>query len=184
MRTNPEPHHGSWLVTISLAAAGILYLVVSFLPTSRAIGGLRDEIRAAENYIARTASLTLSLSQTQAELERTKEYTAGYRQRLPIRGSFSALLGRITKQADMAGASTTRIEPQAATEFDTLRAVPVVFHTKGSFVEISRLLAGLESLPERLWLDDVRLAAAREAGQKMQCELRLVVFAGSSDSSD
>jgi len=184
MKTDPQPHHGSWLVTISLSAAGILYLVFSFLPTSRAIGALREEINGATNYIEQASSLTLSLSQTQTELERTREYTNGYRQRLPVRGSFSALLGRITKQADMAGASTTRIEPQTATELDTLRVIPIVFSAKGSFIELSRLLAGLESLPERVWLEDVRLTAAREAGQKMECELRLVVFAGSSDNSD
>jgi Tfp pilus assembly protein PilO len=184
MAKQSQPRYGSWTVTISLTAAGILYLLFSFLPTARAIKELRDEIRSDEIYITQASSLTVALAQTQTELERTREYTTHWRQRLPTHGTFSAFLGRITKQADVAGAGTTRIEPQPEVELDTLRVVPVVFAAKGSFVEISRLLAGLEGLPERIWLEDVRLAATREAGQKMKCELRLVVFAGNSEISD
>jgi Tfp pilus assembly protein PilO len=172
------------LVTVSLAAAGCLYLLVSFLPTSRAIRAIRVEIRDDEAYIEQAASLAKSIAQTEAELNRTREYSETFCQRLPTRSTFSSLLGRITKQADIAGASTTRIEPQTAADLDTLRLVPVVYKAKGSFADLSRLLAGLEGLPERIWLDDVRLTAKPEAGQKMECELKLVVFAGISESSD
>ncbi|HEV2972178.1 MAG TPA: type 4a pilus biogenesis protein PilO [Pirellulales bacterium] len=184
MRKKSQPRYGSWTVTISLAAATVLYLLVSFFPTARAIKSLRDEIRNDESYITHATSLTIALAQNQSELERTREYTTSSRQRLPTHGTFSALLGRITKQADVAGAGTTRIEPQPEVELDTLRVVPVVFAAKGSFVEICRLLAGLEGLPERMWLDDVRFEALRETGQKMKCEMRLVVFAGKSENSD
>ena len=176
--------YGSWLVTSSLVAAGILFLIFSFLPTSRTIQSLRDEIRSDEKYIAQTSSLTLALTQTQANLDRTIEYSANWRQRLPNHATFPAILGRITKQADVAGASMTRIEPQAALDLDTLRVIPIVFAAKGSYVDISRLLAGLEGLPEHVWLEDVRLEGSRQAGQKMLCELRLVVFAGNLEISD
>lgn len=184
MRNPPQPTYASWLVTVSLTAAGCLYLLVSFLPTARAIRAIRDEIREEETYIEQTVALPKSIAQTEGELNRTREYAATFRERLPTRGTFSSLLGRITKQADIAGASTTRIEPQAAADLDTLRLVPVVYKAKGSFADLSRLLAGLESLPEQIWLEDVRLTAKPEAGQKMECELKLVVFAGISESSD
>jgi Tfp pilus assembly protein PilO len=184
MRNNSQPRCGSWTVTISLAAAGVLYLLFSFLPTARSIKVLRDEIQGNENYIAQASTLSIALAECQTQLERTKEYTSNWRQRLPTRGTFPALLSRITKQADVAGASTTRIEPQATMDLDTLRVIPVVFSAKGRFIEISRLLAGLESLPERVWLEDVRLNSAREHGKKVTCELRLVVFAGNSEISD
>jgi Tfp pilus assembly protein PilO len=161
-----------------------MYLLVSFFPTARAIKSLREEIRSDESYIAQATSLTIALAQDQSELERTREYTTNSRQRLPAHGRISAFLGRITKQADVAGAGTTRIEPQPEVELETLRVVPVVFAANGSFVEISRLLAGLEGLPERIWIEDLRLEGAREIGQKMKCELRLVVFAGNSEISD
>jgi Tfp pilus assembly protein PilO len=184
MKSHPKTRHGSWPVTLSLAAAGILYLAFSFFPTSRAISQVREEIRTTENVISQSASLALSLSQTEAELKRTKEYTGAVRQRLISRSALSALIGRISREADMAGARTTRIEPQPAAEFETLRVVPVIYKANGGFVEISRLLTGLEGLPEPVWLEDVQLTAARESGQNVECDLTLAVFAGRSESSD
>jgi Tfp pilus assembly protein PilO len=176
--------YDSWLVTSTLAGAGVLYLLCSFLPTSRAIHALRDEIREHKTYIADATSLTSVIAQSQAERDRSAEYAAGWRQRIPTPATFSALLGRITRQADLAGTETTRIEPQTAIELATLREVPILFSAKGNFGQISRLLAGLEHLPERIWLEDVRLEQMRESRQEIKAELRLVVFTGNSDISD
>jgi Tfp pilus assembly protein PilO len=184
MKPHSQTRRGSWPVTLSLAAAGILYLVFSFFPTSRAISQLRDEIRLAESFIDQSASLTISLSQTEAELKRTKDYIAAARQRLTARAALSALIGRISREADLAGATTTKIEPQAASELETLAVVPVIYKANGAFADICRLLVGLEGLPEPVWLEDVQLTASRENGQKMQCDLTLAVFAGHSESSD
>jgi Tfp pilus assembly protein PilO len=176
--------YDSWTVTLSLAAAGILYLVCSFWPTSRALQALRDEIREHKTYIADATSLTSVIAQSQTQRDRSWEYAANWRQRLPTPATFSALLGRITRQADLAGAETTRIEPQPAIELATMRAVPILFSAKGNFGQVSHLLAGLERLPERIWLEDVRLEQARESRQRIKVDLRLVVFTGNSDISD
>jgi Tfp pilus assembly protein PilO len=176
--------YDSWLVTATLAGAGVLYLVCSFMPTARAMQGLRDEIREHKTYIADAMSLTSVLAQSQAQRDRSAEYAAGWRQRIPSPATFSALLGRITRQADLAGAETTRIEPQTAIELDTLRAMPVLFSAKGDFGQIRRLLAGLERLPEGIWLEDVRLEQMRESRQEIKANLRLVVFTGNSDISN
>jgi Tfp pilus assembly protein PilO len=179
-----QPRYGSWLVTISLAAAGILYLMFSFLPTARIVRELRDEIRLRQDFITQSDYLTASLAQAQRNLEAAKRYSTDWQQQLPSPATFPALLGRLTKQADLAGASTTHFEPQAPVEFDLLRQVPVVFEASGSYAEISRLLNGLEQMPERIWIDDMRLEAPRETGQKMQCNLKLTVFAVNSEKSD
>jgi Tfp pilus assembly protein PilO len=171
-------------VTLSLAAAGILYLVFSFFPTSRAISQLRDEIRSTERFINQSASLAISLSQTDAELKRAKDYTSGAGQRLTKRAGLSALIGRISHEADLAGATTTKIEPQAASDLETFSVVPVIYKANGGFTDVCRLLVGLERLPEPVWLEDVQLTAARDSGQKMQCDLTLAVFADHSESSD
>jgi Tfp pilus assembly protein PilO len=176
--------YDSWLVTSSLVGAGILYLVCSFLPASRAIKALRDEIREHKTYIADATSLTSMIAQSQAQRDRSLEYAAAWRQRIPTPATFSALLGRITRQADLSGAETTRIEPQSAIELASLRAVPILFSAKGNFGQISRLLAGLEHLPERIWLEDIRLEEMRESRQDIKADLRLVVFTGNSDISD
>jgi Tfp pilus assembly protein PilO len=171
-------------VTISLAAAGILYLVFSFFPTSRAISQLRGEIRSTERFIDQSASLAISLSQTETELKRTRDYTSGARQRFTRRAAVSALIGRISREADLAGATTTKIEPQAPSELETFSIVPVIYKANGGFADVCRLLVGLEGLPEPVWLEDVELTASRENGPKMQCDLTLAVFADHSESSD
>src|SRR5690242_810177 len=80
MKPYAQARRGSWPVTLSLAAAGILYLVFSFYPTSRVISQLRDEIRSTESFIDQSASLAISLVHTEAELRRTKDYVGGAHQ--------------------------------------------------------------------------------------------------------
>ena len=184
MANTSKPRYGSWLVTISLAIASVVYLMFSFLPTAREIKALDEQIHNDEMYAAGTAALTRSLAQTQAELDRTKAYLADWRRRLPTQGGVAALLARITRQADAAGAGMTRIEPQTPEVLDTLHVVPIVFGAKGTFAEIGRLLTGLESLPERVWLEDVKIDAGSQAGKDAKCTLRLAIFADNSEISD
>jgi len=182
--SNSPLKRGSWLVTLALAGGGLLYLVYAFLPNGRAIHALREEICSRQKFGAQTPVLTASLGALQKQLDETRSYVAENRRRLPDGARLPELGSRMTKQADLAGAHTTHFEPQPPKELAGLRMVPVAFNARGSYPEICRLLAGLEALPERIWVNELRFEPAQESGKDTECILKLIVFAGNSEKSD
>jgi Tfp pilus assembly protein PilO len=182
--SNSPLQRGSWLVTLALAGGGLLYLFCAFLPNTRAIHALREETRSRQMFAAQVPVLTATTAALQRQLERTKSYVAENRRRLPDGARLPELDSRMTKQVDLAGAHTTHFEPQPAKELAGLRMVPVAFNARGSYPEICRLLAGLETLPERIWVEEMRIEPAREFGKDAECSLKLIVFAANSENSD
>jgi Tfp pilus assembly protein PilO len=175
---------GSWLVTIALAVAAGVYMFYSFIPTAAAIRQQREEIRTRQEFITQSTYMPQILADTQKQIDRANEYSARWHARLATPSRLPALLGRITKQADLAGTSTTRFEPQVAHQLEQLRDVPITFGTRGSFAQVGGMLARLEQMPDLIWVDEMRLSEAREDSENVQCELRLIVFAGNSEKSD
>ncbi len=175
---------GSWTVTLAVSAAALVYLFCSFLPTARAIRELRSEIRAREDFIAKSTSLPSAIVATQRELDQVSHYTARRKEHLPAAVQVPALLERMTRTAEAAGTSTTHFEPQTPRNLQQLRLVPILFGVHGGYGQICRMLAELERLPERIWVDELRLEAPRETGQQAECNLKLIIFAGNSEKSN
>jgi hypothetical protein len=53
----------------------------------------------------------------------------------------------------------------------------------GSYCDICKLIAGIEGLPENVWIEQLKFEKSQEAGKDMKCELKLEVFAVNSDKS-
>jgi Tfp pilus assembly protein PilO len=182
--SNSPLQRGSWLVTLALAGGGLMYLLCAFLPNARAIHALREEIHSRQSFAAQMPVLTATTAALQKQLDQTKSYVVENRRRLPDGARLPELGSRMTRQADLAGAHTTHFEPTAPKELVGLRMIPVAFNVRGSYAEICQLLAGLESLPERIWVDEMRIEPERESGKDAECNLKLTVFAANSEISD
>jgi Tfp pilus assembly protein PilO len=175
---------GSWIVTIALSGAAAAYLFYSFFPTAAVIHQQREEIRKKQEFINQSITLPQMLAETQKQIDRAHAYSTRWHARLATRTQLPALLAQITKQADLAGTSTTRFEPKPSRKMGTLDQVPISFGTRGTFVHEAGMLAQLEELSDLIWVDELRLTCQRENGKAVECELKLIVFAGNSENSD
>jgi len=175
---------GSWLITLALGAAALIYLFCVFLPTARAIHRTREEIRMQQEFIAQATFLPAALADTQQKLDAAHEYAASWHNRLTVPSRLPELLGRLTRQADLAGSNTTRFEPQKPSNYEYFRTVPIKFDAHGSYAQVAALLARLEQLPELIWVDELRLTTTSEATKNVQIDLNLTVFAGNSEKSE
>lgn len=182
--SSPAIRRGSWLVTLALGAAALVYLYCVFLPTSRKIRQMRDQIRTQDEFIGHATFLPAALADAQKQLEAANRYTAKWHEHLASPGHLGELLARLTKQADLAGASTTRFEPQKPRDRDYLSTVPIKFDARGSFSQVAALLGRLEQLPELIWVEELKIAPASEATKNVQIDLNLTVFAGNSEKSE
>jgi Tfp pilus assembly protein PilO len=182
--TNPRLRRGSWLVTSALAGGGLLYLFCSFLPNARAIHALHDEIRSRQQFGSQAPSVMATAIATQKQLDHSKAFIADSKHQLPGPTQMPELSGQIARQTDLAGARTTHFQPLPSKAMSGLQLVPMELNVDGTFDQVDRLLARIESLPERIWVDDIKITREREDGKDEQCAIKLSVFAENSDKSN
>ena len=175
---------GSWVVTLPMACAAIVYLAFLFLPRMKAIGAVMEQLHTKQNYIAQAVKMRPMLHRIEVELAEATAYNAQWQARCPRSSELSALFGRISQLAKQQGTTVTRFEPLPAVEYQTLHRVPVTLGVKGSFAAIDSLIASVEGLPISIWIEDVKLTAPREPGQSAMCEMSLAVFVDNREKSD
>jgi Tfp pilus assembly protein PilO len=177
----------SWKNGLILVVATLLtigYVVVWFLPMRRELSRLRDERAEKRAYVATTEALNSQLATIQRELDRTRAFANEWKATTPLGSDLSPMFAQIHQAVRTTGAAVTRFEPQAAIPREHLKQVPVQMHALGEFDQIAQALVALEKVPGGVWVDDLKLTQARESGQKVQCEAKLIIFAVGAEISE
>ncbi|MHC4181634.1 MAG: hypothetical protein ACYSWU_29435, partial [Planctomycetota bacterium] len=115
----------SWIVTVSLAAAAVAYMAVSFLPNKRAIGEARTQLKRKQDYIVQSGSLTTALRMAEEELKKARAHNTAWEENAPVAAELSPLYGRIHELAKAAGTTITRFDPEPAIRCKKISQVPL-----------------------------------------------------------
>lgn len=183
-RTPFKLKRNSLMVTLPLAGITALYVWYVYLPLRRTIADLRQQCTHHEQMLAHAQTLGGTIGIRQQELEECKAFAQKHLGGLPEAQEAVDTLGEIALLADQAGAKMERFEPAPVEKLEFLARVPVNLTCAGDFERLFNFLARLESMPRKLWIEDLHIEAPREIGQKARCELKLVVFAKRSGNSD
>ena len=176
--------HSSLTITVLVAGAALAYVFFFFLPKMRVLEGVRQQIHSKQDYVDRSAKLVASIHQAKKTMEETRSYTDVQKSYCVKQEDLTALFGKLNQIGRKSGVKTTRFEPQAAVAYQTLAKVPILLTVKGQFGSIQSLLYELENLPATIWVEDLKLVAAREDGKATECSLTVGVFTSNSDKSD
>ena len=180
----PKFNHGNLAITVCLMGVAVAYVMVFLLPRERAIGRLREEASAKQDYVVQRGQLGAVLQTTQELLGKARQYNATWKQASEGRHTLSSLFGRISALARAAGATTTRFDPEPIVDYDKLRKIPVRMDCTGSFAQICRFVRDLERLPQVIWIEGIRLEKLSENRGVVKCELDLAIFVDNPDNSD
>lgn len=180
----PKFDHGNLAITVCLVGMTVAYVMVFLLPRERAIGRLREEASAKQDYVVQRGQLGTVLQTTQEQFDKTRQYNATWKQASEGRHTLSSFFGRISALARAAGATTTRFDPEPVVDYDNLRKVPVRMDCTGSFAQICRFVQELECLPRIIWVEDMRLEKLPGNTGIVKCELDLAIFVDNPDNSD
>jgi type IV pilus assembly protein PilO len=176
--------HGSWLLTIPLAALGLGYVYFFYLPARKAMAEIRDEVKAKQEYIDKAQMVPAQLLSVQTELDKAKSYTAACDKAGLAGAELPTLFGRIAEVAKRSGAATTRFTPESAVKHDKIKRVPLTVALTGTFPQVEEFIRGLESLPARIWIGSLKMDASEKSGRSVKLEISLDVFANNSEDSD
>lgn len=180
---NSKWHRGSWLVTLSVSAVSLGYLGFVFLPGNRGIADLRHELRNKQDFIAAAGQLAVQVHHAKAELIETQAYTAGWRGRGDTSAEMATVFGEIAQITQDAGVTTTRFAPGTAVEYECLTRLPLSLSCDGTFAHVRALLAGLERLPQRIWIRECKLEGDVRVSDLVHCQIDLAIFADKTEDS-
>lgn len=172
------------LVAGGLGGIVTAYLLLLFLPQKRTIEGLRAEIAEKQAVVAESPALTARRLVLEQELLATAEYVRCWEGGTDESADVARLFGQIAHVARQSGSDTTAFKPEPAVAYETFSRIGLRIACKGGLPQIHEMLLRLEQMPQRVWIDHVRIERPGKEGAVCTAELRLEVFAGRSDFSD
>jgi Tfp pilus assembly protein PilO len=175
---------GNWLITVPLVGLTIGYIGLFDTPARRAAKNLRLELDASQAQAAQGPLIMKQIAEAQSELARTKAFVADWCESSATQGGSAAMLGEISRLSRRAGTRTTRLEPGSSPDHEELYSLALTLVSLGSFEEVFELLRGIESLPQAVWIEELRIGRKPGNEEELQCELKLAVFAGKPEISD
>jgi Tfp pilus assembly protein PilO len=170
----------TWLVTGSLAAAAIAYVVFIFLPLQNSINKLRQRVQERRQQIMQAESLVGTVAQTHIRLAAAREVCQQWRAVAPRQAQLITHYASLSQQADEAGVAIDRVDPLPAVELNLIAQQNVTMQFHAPFSAVFDLIRRLESLPGTLWLRDLRLQAS-ENDNTLRGELTLTIFVDRTD---
>jgi Tfp pilus assembly protein PilO len=182
--TSKLAQNRSWVVTIALAGGALAYAYFVFLPYQREIGLLKDQLRAAHDYIVQSDSVRQSIAEAEDELRLTREFAKAWRRSAPHASQWAPSLGAISQAAKESHTATVRFEPQTPFRLEAIHRVSILLGSRGEFAQLQDLLGRVESLPQSVWIEELRLARPAENSPILSCELNLALFADNHEDSD
>ncbi len=176
--------HGSWFVTVPLAVGVALFYWLVFSPMQQEIQAMREELDQKQDYVVATVSDQAAIEAATREIEQARRYADAWLRPASTGGRLPEVVRDINQQAIASGALVRRLDPQPATAMQTLRRMPVSISLSGSFDQLVRVLASLESMKQALWVNEIHLDRKSEDRGDVQCRAEMVVFANKTGISD
>ena len=174
----------SLLISLPLAGAALAYVFLFFLPRREAMAELKREITSKQDYISEAPKLKTSIGEAQQSLATANAYNQAEAARCVPAADVTKLFGKINQLAKQSGVRTTRFEPQAAVQYQSISKVPVSVTVEGRFASIQALLYGIENLGATVWVDDLKLATGKEDRKGVECSWMLGIFVDNPEKSD
>lgn len=174
----------TWLVTLPIALGASAYVWFVFLPGKRAIAELDAEMQTKQMFAANVHQTAAAIRRLEHLTHQTQAYNNDHRLPAATSGQFARLYGRIAQTAREAGVRTTRFAPEPPAAYEQFQKVSLRLGCVGTFAQVSRLLGGLERLPQPIWVDSISMQPEAEDGEHVRCEFMLGVFVDNFADSD
>jgi Tfp pilus assembly protein PilO len=174
MRRSIDPR--SLLATVALGAGALAYLYFGFLPGKREIAEVRYEALEKQDYVLRIERLAAATAPLENELREARQYVEQTRGSTPDEGDLSALMFALSDEAERAGVTLLRVDPEDREPLATLAKAPLSISCQGGFSELHAFFVALERAPFVLWTDSLVLNPAMPDSPVLLCEWKVTAF--------
>ena len=170
----------SWILVVSLTAAGAAYLTLRLLPEERTIRGLQQQIAAKQNYIDRSNGLRGPMEIARQKLGRARnEIDARRKDWVP-----SDAQSKIDQLLEDAGVKATQFDPESGEPYENVCESALKIECVGSFAQIYDFLKSVEGLHLAVWVNYLQIENTDGAGGELVSKLELAVFTDNAGNSN
>jgi Tfp pilus assembly protein PilO len=175
---------GGWVVIVPLTGVLAAYLYFIFFPGMRTMREEQAEMVTKRAYLAQSAARTARLEAAEKEAAATIEYLRQWRGTATKSSDVARLFGDLSECLKQSGATTTVFRPEAKQPSAVVDRVPLTVACVGTFTQLQSMLASIESLPQRIWIEEAIFERDAKDGEKMRAELKPVIFVNNFEISD
>lgn len=175
---------GGWIAILPCTAAVAAYLFLVFLPGMREIHQLRADMVVKQRYLSESAVRAAREKAVETEEAETREYLQRGRNGAGSKAEGAALFGELSEQFRSAGVTMTMFRPEPKSLHVAVDRLPATVQCQGTFLQLQSLLASLEQLRHRIWIEELLLERGAEIEGNVKCELRLAIFVDNFEISD
>ena len=174
----------SWILTVAISGAALVYALFVFLPTQKSIASLRSDLSQQRNEVLELGSLEAEIVSLERRIVTARATIDEWQEDAPTEQESATFIGVVSQLAQRAGARVERITPRSVVKMAAIQKNPADLTVEGDFVQIARFLRSLEQRPETIWLTRLNLTDKGKTGATVRCELSFTVFSDNSDNSD
>jgi len=165
----------------AMAAA---YLFLFYMPRRQTIERLRSEIAEKRKYVLQAAQIGLTIEAARKDLDKAFAFNTRWNKIAPKVDDMPSMFAEMTETIRQADLTPTRFDPEPPNRLQKIAQIPVSIGLTGSYRDIYEVLNKLESMPQGLWIDGVKIAASTKNGETTDAEVSLVVFANNLEELD
>lgn len=175
---------GGWAVIVPFTAAIVVYLWFVFFPQMREIRSMREEIAEKQQFIAGIAQRSAREKEIDDEQAATRDYVERYRGATGKPSDVAGLFATLSELLQQSGVKTTMFRPEPKQSLAVVERLPVTIGCTGDHERVQSLLASIERMNQRIWVDEITIERGKETGEGMRCELRPAIFVNNFEISD
>ena len=123
---------------------------------------IHREIAESQSRIDSIPLMLAERAHLQSRLDKQARQAAELNERVPTESHVSDVLHKVASLASQSGLTITRLEPLPSVEFNSYAAQPFHLGCRGTFVDIGKFLAGLETQSRLVTFGDVELTCGSE----------------------
>jgi Tfp pilus assembly protein PilO len=168
--------HSSWIVTVPLTAAVLLYLMFLWLPANNELAAMRKNYAIMQEVVLDATNQETSMAATIRDYEKARAIASQWSQSSPGKRDILPLYERIGGLAKDAGLTLLQLDPEPMIAYENFRELPITVVSLGQYRQIHEFVRGIENLPAEIWIKSMNMEKTPSPGGQVRCRMDLAVF--------
>lgn len=169
------------VVTIGLAAVALL---VAYLPMSLQKGVYEKQAAEGVAFLDRKPAIHARHTRLTEQLAASEALLANLLARIPDEPQESEFLAQLVQLAQESGLATKEFRPGETTKEGKLGQVEIQFSASGTYEQICRFLAGLQSMPRFCRVNSLKVTVEDPLADTYPVDVGLMVYFTAKDKTD
>ncbi len=159
-----------------LVVAGAAYALVVYLPQTRRLTAVRDQLARVNEQYEQDAVKARTIPQLQADVEQLKREFHNFDRRLPNQQELGEFLREISSTGEAGQLANQTITPGNPSSGPLYNRLPILMDFRCSFVELVEFLGRLNGMTRLTRVEKIQMTPAGDDEQMLDVHMRVNIY--------